>query len=180
MDSAYWMKGCSSLGLLRNATLIRVGKSKSADFCLIDIKEGAAAQAPSYKGVVMPKANGERIVEGARHISPYLGNRMCSARLLDKSVFVRELLPQDLKLEVGSLSAGEAILTAGYLATAVGHANARQMNSAIRKEWQADLKRNRSKTLAAPSWLWTSIVDLLISHEKGYLEHCRKFARSSA
>jgi hypothetical protein len=27
----------------------------------------------------------------------------------------------------------------------------------------------------APSWLWSSVVDLLV-HEKAYLEHCRLYA----
>jgi uncharacterized protein (DUF2252 family) len=35
---------------------------------------------------------------------------------------------------------------------------------------------NRSKSLDAPSWLWPSMVDLLVSHERAYLEHCRKYA----
>ena len=49
-----------------------------------------------------------RIVEGARHLSPHLGDRMAAARLLDRSVFVRELLPEDLKLEIAHISADEA------------------------------------------------------------------------
>src|ERR1700733_1861895 len=35
LDAAYWMKGCSSLGRLRYAVLLGIGKR----FCLIDIKE---------------------------------------------------------------------------------------------------------------------------------------------
>jgi uncharacterized protein (DUF2252 family) len=30
--------------------------------------------------------------------------------------------------------------------------------------------------LDAPSWLWRSTVDLLVSHEGAYLDHCRKYA----
>ena len=29
------------------------------------------------------------------------------------------------------------------------------------------------ENLDAPSWLWTSVVQLLASHESAYLEHCR-------
>ncbi|MDB5595897.1 MAG: hypothetical protein JWM36_2858 [Hyphomicrobiales bacterium] len=177
VDAAYWMKGCSSLGLLRYAVLLSVGKKgRDRSYCLMDIKEGANAAAPHYLGVEMPKREGERIVEGARHVSPFLGQRMRAAKLGSKSVFIRELLPQDLKLEVESLTSDEAVRTARYLATVVGHAHARQMSAASRKDWQADLMKNRSKTLDAPSWLWSSIVTLLASHEHGYLEHCRKFA----
>jgi uncharacterized protein (DUF2252 family) len=59
---------------------------------------------------------------------------MRSAELLGKSVFLRELLPQDLKLEIERLTVDQAILTAGYLATVVGHAHSRQMLQGMRKE----------------------------------------------
>ena len=29
------------------------------------------------------------------------------------------------------------------------------------KEWQRELQRSRSKSLNAPSWLWTSLIELL-------------------
>src|SRR3984885_5435510 len=45
LDAAYWMKGCSSLGRLRYAVLLGVGKN----FCLIDIKEAVRAAAPGDK-----------------------------------------------------------------------------------------------------------------------------------
>jgi hypothetical protein len=46
LDAAYWMKGCSSLGRLRFAVLLRVGAGKKRDdeFCLIDIKEATACR----------------------------------------------------------------------------------------------------------------------------------------
>ena len=67
-----------------------------------------------------------------------------------------------------------------FLAMVVGKAHARQMDEETRKSWQAELSRNRSKTLDAPSWLWASVVELLVSHEKAYLEHCRKYAMNAA
>jgi hypothetical protein len=36
--------------------------------------------------------------------------------------------------------------------------------------------RHQSKSLEAPSWLWTSVVALVGAHEIAYLEHCRKHA----
>ena len=39
---------------------------------LIDVKEAVAAAAPRYKNADMPRDNGIRIVEGARHLSPRL------------------------------------------------------------------------------------------------------------
>jgi hypothetical protein len=47
---------------------------------------------------------------------------------------------------------------------------------ATRKAWKADLLKNRSKSLDAPSWLWRSTVNLLVRHERAYLDHCRKCA----
>jgi uncharacterized protein (DUF2252 family) len=49
VDAAYWMKGCSSLGRLRYAVLILVGKKhgKDGDLCIIDIEEATTAAAPS-------------------------------------------------------------------------------------------------------------------------------------
>src|SRR3984957_20063149 len=46
LDAAYWMKGCSSLGRLRYAAILRIGDGKSSNACLVDIKEGATAAAP--------------------------------------------------------------------------------------------------------------------------------------
>jgi uncharacterized protein (DUF2252 family) len=54
------------------------------------------------------------------------------------------------------------------------------MDDTARKSWMSDLQRNRSKNLDAPSWLWSSVVDLVASHEKAYLEHCREYALASA
>ncbi|MGC8068882.1 DUF2252 family protein, partial [Salmonella enterica] len=47
LDTAYWMKGCSSLGLLRFAVLLDVNEqaSESSDLCLFDIKEAVTAAA---------------------------------------------------------------------------------------------------------------------------------------
>jgi uncharacterized protein (DUF2252 family) len=37
----------------------------------------------------------------------------------------------------------------------------------------------RSSTLEAPSRLWSSVVELVASHEAAYLDHCRKYAMES-
>jgi uncharacterized protein (DUF2252 family) len=178
LDAAYWVKGCSSLGRLRFAVLLDVdgGVVDGDDLCLMDIKEGVKAAAPRYEDVAMPRDNAQRVVEGARHLSPFLGERMRAARLLDRAVVIRELLPQDLKLEIDQLDKDDSMHVAHYLAAVVGKAHARQMDASTRKSWLAELRRNRSKTIDAPSWLWNSIVQLVSSHEAGYLEHCRRYA----
>jgi uncharacterized protein (DUF2252 family) len=181
LDAAYWMKGCSSLGRLRYAAILRIGgrKGKGSGFCMMDVKEAAPAAAPRSPGARIPANPAERVVEGARHLSPYLGTRMRASKLLDKPVFVRELLPQDLKIEIERLSPGEATKTAYFLSAVVGKAHSRQMDSSTRKKWLKNLQHSRSKSLDAPSWLWISIVDLLADHERAYLEHCRKYALQS-
>ncbi|MFA1028984.1 MULTISPECIES: DUF2252 domain-containing protein [Pseudomonas syringae group] len=176
LDSAYWVKGCSSLGLLRYAVLMGVGDEDDQEFCLLDVKEAIAAAAPRTARAAMPRDNGKRVVEGARHLSPGLGSRMVAVRMLDHSFFIRELLPQDMKLELDELTQPEAMQAAAYLAKVVGNAHARQMDLATRAAWIRDLQSNRSQTLDAPSWLWSSVVQLVGSHEQGYLEHCRRYA----
>jgi uncharacterized protein (DUF2252 family) len=177
LDAAYWMKGCSSLGRLRFAVLLGVGKNhrKKGGLCLIDIKEAVQPAAPHPDSAPIPRDNGMRVVEGARQLSPALGERMLAARFLKRGIFIRELLPEDLKLEVDEISREEAMKAAWYLAMVVGKAHARQMQAPIRAKWRDELNRNRSTTLDAPNWLWSSIVELVASHEAAYLEHCRKY-----
>jgi uncharacterized protein (DUF2252 family) len=176
LDAAYWMKGCSSLGLLRFAVLLGVGTGKKSDQALMDVKEAVKAAAPRYTGTAMPKDHAERVVEGAVHLSPHLGKRMVAGKLEQRSMFIRELLPQDLKIEIEQLTVPDAMKAASFLAGVVGRAHARQMDATTRKRWSAELERKRSKTLEAPSWPWTSVVSLIGSHEVAYLEHCRRFA----
>jgi uncharacterized protein (DUF2252 family) len=176
LDAAYWVKGCSSLGRLRFAIVLGVGKKSKRSLCLMDVKEATDAAAPSYRHTSMPKCNAERVVEGARHLAPHLGERMLATRLFGRSVFLRELLPQDLKLEIDRLTCDEAMEIGRYLASIVASAHGRQMDATARRAWRKELQRNRSKSLDAPSWLWSSVVALVASHEAAYLEHCRRFS----
>ncbi|MDB5414771.1 MAG: hypothetical protein JWR10_3106 [Rubritepida sp.] len=180
LDAAYWQKGCSSLGRLRLAVLVAVGKGKAERHCLMDVKEAIAAAAPRSPTASMPRDNAERVVTGARSLSPHLGERMLSARLLGKSVFIRELLPQDLKLEIERLTVDEAMSVADCLAQVVGRAHARQLDASSRKQWLGELSKNRSKSLDVPSWLWKSVVSLISTHEAAYLEHCRRYSMEEA
>jgi uncharacterized protein (DUF2252 family) len=177
-DAAYWVKGCSSLGRLRFAVLLRVigEQAKTGGLCLMDVKEAVQAAAPRHAKVKMPRDNAERVVEGTRHLSQHLGERMGAEHLLERSVFVRELLPQDLKLEIDRLTREEAMKAARFLAFVVGKAHGEQMDAPTRRKWRAELGRSRSKRLDAPSWLWSGVVALIASHEAAYLEHCRRYS----
>jgi uncharacterized protein (DUF2252 family) len=181
LDAAYWMKGCSSLGKLRYATLIEVSRTKrdTSRYCLMDIKEAVKAAAPCAPHSTMPHDYAERVVTGARALSPNLGERMLATHLLGQPVVLRELLPQDLKLELTRLTPTQAVQAAHFLASVVGRAHARQMNAATARSWKKEILRQRSRNLDAPSWLWSSVVELLSIHELAYLEHCRRYALAS-
>ncbi|CAN5586855.1 DUF2252 domain-containing protein [soil metagenome] len=184
LDAAYWMKGCSSLGRLRYAVLAGIGKHHSSGLCLIDIKEATTAAAPRDAKASMPRNNAERVVAGARALSPFLGERMLAAQFLSRPVVLRELMPQDLKFEMEGLSQSEAIAAAYLFSGVGGRAHARQMDAKARQAWAATLTAKRgaakSKPLSAPSWLWSSVVELVASHEAAYLEHCRQYALNQA
>ena len=178
IDAAYWMKGCSSLGRLRYAVLIGIGKKSERSYCLIDLKEATSAAAPQGKKTV--HNNAERVVTGACNLSPNLGERMLALELKGKPVVMRELMPQDLKFDPDRLTQEEAVAAARYLAGVVGKAHGRQMDARTRSSWLALLKKQHSKDLDAPSWLWTSVTSLIADHEVAYLEHCRRYATAKA
>ncbi|MDO6414890.1 DUF2252 family protein [Sphingomonas sp. BIUV-7] len=182
VDSAYWKKGCSSLGNLRFAALVSIGGTRKSpsEYALIDLKEATAAVAPSSHKQQMPRDHAERVVAGASALAPNLGERMLATRILDRPIVLRELLPQDLKLEIDQFSRAEATRAARYLAYIVGVGHARQMDAGERRDWGRAIARHQSASIDAPTWLWDSVVDLTASHEAGYLEHCRRYALSQA
>jgi uncharacterized protein (DUF2252 family) len=180
LDAAFWVKGCSSLGLWRCAALIEVvghGASRGR-YSLLDLKEAVAPVAPAAPSAseLLPASQAERVVRGAQALSPALGKRMLAGDILGHSVFVRELMPQDLKIELEMMDAAEARATARALAHVVGVAHARQMDLATRNEWRKNLEAATTRWLDAPSWLWSSVTELIGIHERAYLEHCRRYA----
>ncbi|MEO9132778.1 MAG: DUF2252 family protein [Sphingomonas sp.] len=180
VDAAYWMKGCSSLGKLRYAAIVAVkGDAEREDYALIDLKQAGASLAPSARGAKMPQDPAERVVAGACALSPHLGERMTAATILGRAMIMRELMPQDLKIELAQFTRAEAVRVAGYLAWVVGHAHARQLSAPARTAWRRALLDNDGEDMDAPSWLWRSVVDLAGAHEAAYLDHCRVFALAS-
>ena len=184
LDAAYWMKGCSSLGRLRFAVLAGIGKKHTDQLCIVDIKEAVKPAAPRAKNAPMPRDNAQRVVAGAKALSPFLGERMVAAKFDSRPVVLREFLPQDLKFEMESLTQTEAIAAANLFAGVVGKAHARQMDTKTREAWAAKLTvqplAGKSRKLAAPSWLWSSVVELAATHEAAYLQHCRQYALEKA
>lgn len=180
LDAAFWRKGCSSLGRLRVAVLVAIGTGHAERHCLMDVKEATASVAPCSAGASMPRDDADRVVAGARSLSPFLGARMSSSHMLGRSVFLRELLPQDLKFEIEHLTAEEAMNVAEFLAHVVGRGHARQMDESSRQAWRTELAKGQSRAFGAPFWLWDSVVDAVGTHESPYLQHCREWALADA
>jgi uncharacterized protein (DUF2252 family) len=176
IDAAYWVKGCSSLGMWRAAVLVDVidRDAEKHSLCLVDIKQADETFAPHAEGT--PADPAARVIMGALRLAPGLGERMVAAHALDRSLFVRELLPQDLKVELDELSKDDARGVAHYLGTVVGRAHGRQLRDDDRRAWVAEIASHRAKKLDAPSWLWRAVVELVAIHEAAYLEHCRLYA----
>src|ERR1700730_18391759 len=86
----------------------------------MDLKEAVQAAAPGDDSADMPEGQAQRIVEGARHLSPHLGERRRAIQLFGRSIFIRELLPQDLKIELETLTREQAMNIARFLANLVG------------------------------------------------------------
>jgi uncharacterized protein (DUF2252 family) len=173
LDAAYWVKGCSSLGLWRCAALVRVGRGKKSVRAIIDLKEARTALAPASAKAKMPKHAGERVVQGARHLSPHLGSRIVSATVLGIPITARELLPADLKFELDALEPDDVAGLASHLGTNIGSAHVRQLTPARCATWLEAFRREHAPRSTAPSWLWAAVVDLVALHEGAYLEHCR-------
>lgn len=55
----------------------------------------------------------------------------------------------------------------------VARLRARQLATDDQRAWSRELKSRHPADLAAPPWLWTTVVGLLTRHEGAYLEHCR-------
>jgi uncharacterized protein (DUF2252 family) len=180
VDSAYWIKGCSSLGKLRFAALVHISGERKDKFSLVDIKEAVPSAAPSSDVTAMPRHCGERVVQGARALSPHLGDRMASGDLMRRPVVIRELMPEDLKLEMEQFTRSEAVSAARYLSHVVGKAHGRQMTADVRKGWVEELRSRHPADLGAPTWLWNAVVELLVRHEEAYLKHCRGQVRAQA
>ncbi|RZK77824.1 MAG: DUF2252 domain-containing protein, partial [Methylobacterium sp.] len=175
-DAAYWIKGCSSLGRLRYAGLVEIVGGDRPHLALLDVKEAVPYLAPPARGADMPADAAARVVAGARALSPNLGDRMVAATFQGAPVTVRELMPQDLKIDAEQFSRGEAVRVSGHLAAILGRAHGRQMGDADRQAW-SETVRAPGQGADTPGWLWSAVTDLMGAHQRGYLEHCRRIAR---
>jgi len=86
---------------------------------------------------------------------------------------------RDLDQQIDQSSRQEAVNSARYLAEVLGKAHARQMDGSTRRDFASSFKKRKEGRLNAPSWLWSSVVELASTHEAAYLEHCRRYALGS-
>ncbi|MCJ2138133.1 DUF2252 family protein [Methylobacterium sp. J-026] len=177
VDAAFWIKGCSSLGRMRLAALVRIeGAQDRARVALIDVKEAVPHLAPLAPGATIPADPAHRVVAGARALSPALGERMIAGHIGATPVIVRALLPQDLKIVAEQFSKGEGVRVARSLAVVVGRAHGRQFAPEARAAWRRQVEEGGWDG-PAPHWLWSSVTTLMGLHQSGYLDHCRDVAR---
>jgi hypothetical protein len=119
------------------------------------------------------------ILEPVKPMAAYLvgvGRATTGLILLAVGEILKLALVERLFSVSRDVEVSDAMKAASFLAGIVGKAHARQMDVVTRKSWSNELNRHRSKSLEAPSWLWTSVVALVGAHEIAYLEHCRKHA----
>src|SRR5690606_36659754 len=112
--------------------------------CLLDLKQAIEPVTPHIHHE-MPHVPAERVVIGARDLAPTLGERMVALALQGKSLFARELMPQDLKLEIETLSDDDARGVAFYLGNLLGRAHARQLGPDDQRVWRGELLARHSK-----------------------------------
>ncbi len=179
VDLAFRVAGTGSLGAFRVAALVSVGeqgkKHHDQDLRLLDVKEAQPTQAPRVAGAHVPKDDAERVVHGARALSPPIGGRLLAATLEGMPVVVRELLPQEDKVSVDGLEHDEACAVARHLGGILGRAHARQLDVHDAKGWRASFGDERDVG-APPRWLWSALVPIVGRHEAAYLEHCGALA----
>jgi uncharacterized protein (DUF2252 family) len=77
-DAAYWVKGCSSLGRLRFAVLLRVGEKD------LPYRHERGSEGGRTHATAKCQNDALRVVQGAREPSPFLGGRMLAISTLHR------------------------------------------------------------------------------------------------
>jgi uncharacterized protein (DUF2252 family) len=165
IDAAFRVAGTGSLGCLRIAILAR-GKGGRDGAWIFDMKSQAA---PSAACLVRPPR-----LEPAERVATAIGAcltrppRMVGAtRLRGESMFVRRLMPQEDKLDLGRIAHGELEPLARHLGALMGAAHRRGAKRLPRRPWRAE---DRAGLLARA-------IALAGAHEAMYLAYCDQVRR---
>jgi uncharacterized protein (DUF2252 family) len=175
LDVAFRVAGTASLGGFRAALLVSVeGAPKGERLRLLDVKEAASSAAPALEGT--PTDDAERSLQGARALAPRYGARKRAVSVQTHRCLVRELMPQEKKVEIDRLARDELASVAFGLGRVVGKAHARQLSARDAKSWRADVTAKREDD-RPPRWLSRALAALVGAHEAAYLAHCAKVDR---
>ena len=173
------MKGCSSVGVLRFAVLLGIGTGKKRDLALMGrqrsrYRRGTALCRPE-------DAEGSSRTRRCRSNAPVAASRQADGIRSYRGAFrfIRELLPQDLKIEIEKLTIDDAMKAASFLSGVVGKAHARQMDEKTRARWAAELERHRTKNSrrAVMAMVERGLADR--ESRNSILEHCRRYPLQS-
>ncbi len=165
IDAAFRVAGTGSLGCLRVALLVR-GKGGRDGAWVFDMK---AQGTPSAACLVRPPR-----LEPAERVATAIGAclarppRMVGVtRIRGESMFVRRLMPQEDKLDLGRLADVDLDPLARHLGALLGAAHRRGAKRLARRPWNAEERAGivaRAITLAG-------------AHESVYLAYCDKVRR---
>jgi uncharacterized protein (DUF2252 family) len=165
IDAAFRIAGTGSLGCLRIALLVR-GKGGRDGAWIFDMK---AEGTPSAACLVRPPR-----LEPAERVATAIGAclarppRMVGVtRVRGESMFVRRLMPQEDKLDLGGLTDADLDPLARHLGAVLGAAHRRGAKRLPRRPWNAEEREGivaRAITLAG-------------AHESVYLAYCDKVRR---
>ena len=182
LDAAYWVKGCSSLGRLRYAVLVGRPRTRNA-------RSAKSASSTSRKRR-RPRRRARRM-RRCRATTPSAWSKARASRAqsgrADAGGAADGSLRGGARTDAAGPEAGNRAADDGRSgqrrALSRGRGGARACaadDGSDRRAWHKAFAQSRSKTLDAPSWLWTSVVDLVATHEAAYLEHCRRYPLAEA
>jgi uncharacterized protein (DUF2252 family) len=161
LDAAFRVAGTGSLGCLRVAVLVR-GKGGPDGAWIFDMKEEGI---PSAAVLRSPPtlAPAERVLSANRACLEHPPRMIGRTRLGGASIFVRRLMPQEDKLDLGKLKSENLPGLARYLGFLLGSAHRRGATKTPDEPW-----RRREREM---------LVDRAITiagvHEATYLALCR-------
>ena len=165
LDAAFRIAGTGSLGCLRVAVLVR-GKGGRDGAWIFDMKSQGT---PSAACLVRPPR-----LEPAERVATAIGAclarppRMVGAtKLRGESMFVRRLMPQEDKLDLGKLPSSDLEPLARHLGALLGAAHHRGAKRLPSRPWKAS---QRAGFLA-------QAIALAGAHESMYLAYCDQVRR---
>ncbi len=160
IDTAFRVAGTGSLGCLRIAVLVR-GKGGNEGAWIFDMKEeGTPSAARLVRHPSLDPA--ERVATAVRACVAKPPLMLGTTRIRGSSMFVRRLAPQEDKINLLTLRAGDLEPLARYLGALLGAAHRRAAKRVPKNPWSA---KDCARLLA-------NAIALAGTHEATYLAYC--------